>query len=71
MPSFRLMENGLSDMAQMLLSRLDEQLLDSSLTLNKFSCFANWTTASFFRTSQAYFGVSMNRCCRKHDSFVY
>lgn len=53
-PSSRLMATGVSDASHMFPSH--KQLLDSSLAPNKFSCFANWTTASFFRTSQAYSG---------------
>ena len=70
LPSFRLMGPGVSDIPHMLLSRLDKQLLNSSLALEKFSCFANWTTASFFKTSQAYFGVSVNRCCMQEARFI-
>lgn len=61
-PSFRLIASGVSDGSHMLLSTLYKQLLDSSLTLNTCICFANWTTAPFLRMSQAYLGVSVDRC---------
>lgn len=58
-PQTGYMEAATSDVSHSRLQVTSKQLLDSSLTLNKFRGFANWTMASFFvRTLQAYFGVS-------------